>query len=287
MKTHFSLSASLAISLALVGCGEPASSADGSGGQAGSSTGGLGTGGSGAGGSSTAGSSTGGGATSWPEGDQRAYTIDVGGTQRKYIVTIPADYDPNHPYRLVLTWHGRGGTAEQIASGFGGSGYYGLAGRIGDSTILVSGQGLGTDSDPEDTGYCIDQDRIFSTGMSYGGIMSITIGCQMSDVFRGIAPIAGALFGGPGGSCAPGPIAVWQTHGSADDVVMIDGGERARDAFLAGNHCGTTTQAVSPEPCVSYEGCDDGFPVVWCVHDGGHTIPSFSSDAIAAFFGRF
>jgi poly(3-hydroxybutyrate) depolymerase len=47
---------------------------------------------------------------------------------------------------------------------------------------------------------CIDQSRIFATGFSYGGMISNLIGCQMSDVFRAVAPMAGMfnVYGMPG-----------------------------------------------------------------------------------------
>jgi poly(3-hydroxybutyrate) depolymerase len=121
--------------------------------------------------------------------------------------------------------------------------------------------------------------------MSYGGIMSNNIGCQMGDVFRAIAPIAGSLFGRT--SCVNHPVAAWMTHGTADMDVAISGAEAARDAFRTANHCTTTTMPTEPSPCVTYQGCDAGYPVVWCVHDGGHTIPAFSAEAIANFFRQF
>lgn len=264
------------------------------------------TGGSGP--SSTDPSSTGCGQSSWPEGDQ-TYTLDVDGTQREFIVALPDGYDPNTPYRLAFGFHGRTGTASQIAGGFGG-GFYGLQSRIGDSTILVAPQGLGTAEDPADTGwpntggrdiafveamltwldenYCVDSSRIFATGMSYGGIMSNTIACQLGSVFRGVAPIAGAIFGG-GSSCLDEPLAVWMTHGTADMDVEISGAEAALELYLAHNHCDTNAEpvAVEPDPCVAYQGCDSGYPVHWCVHDGGHIIPDFSQQAIADFFEQF
>jgi len=250
------------------------------------------------------------GAATYPESDQ-TYTIDVDGVTREYIVSLPASYDPNTPYKLVFAWHGRTGTAEQIAGRAFGGAFYGLKAdeRGGDSTIFVAGQGLGTDEDPEDTGwpntdgrdvafvramlewlsdsYCIDPQRIFSIGMSYGGIMSNTLGCEMGDTFRAIAPIASAYFNFGGGSDCVGPVATWLTHGTADDVLPIENGEEARDLWLAQNHCDTTTTPVEPSPCVQYEGCDDGYPVHWCVHDEGHIVPDFSADAAWSFFSKF
>ena len=282
-------------------------------------TGGMSTGGTstGGGGAATAGSGGSGGAvptmgcnaSTWPE--EETQTLSVDGVDREFILALPEDYDPTHAYRLAFAFHGRTGTAEQIAGGFGQGGYYGMKTRLGDSTILIAPQGLGTDDDPEDTGwpnddgrdiefvramiswlsanYCIDQSRIFTTGFSYGGIMSNTIGCQMPDVFRAIAPIAGALFG-RGGSCEePPPIAAWMAHGTEDDQVDFAQGEAARDTFIAKNGCDASVDPVpvEPEGCVEYQGCEPGYPVVWCEHGGTHMIPSFSQDGISDFFDRF
>jgi hypothetical protein len=62
----------------------------------------------------------------------------------------------------------------------------------------------------------------------------------------------------------------------------------ARDQFLADYHCGTTMEPVDQSPCVSYDGCDSGYPVVWCLVDGeAHAIPSFAASGIANFFSQF
>jgi len=258
---------------------------------------------------------TGCGAATWPPGDgTTVQSMDVEGTAREYIVQIPTAYDPNRPYRLVFAWHGRTGTAGQVARNF-----YGLENPLGDSTIFVSGQGLGTETDPADTGwpntngqdialvrallaslsssYCIDQNRIMSVGMSYGGIMSYHIACNMPDVFRAIAPIAGAAFGGRSQTCGTNTIAVWGAHGTADETVTYTSGESARDAYVTRNHCQTTTAPLATSPCpasgsdgcscVQYQGCDSGYPVVWCSHSGGHTIPQWSGPGISAFFQQF
>jgi len=138
-----------------------------------------------------------------------------------------------------------------------------------------------------ESNFCVDPTRIMSTGFSYGGIMSDTIGCQMPDVFRALGVMSGSLFSS-GSSCKSHPIAAWITHGDADPTVDISGDETARDRFLADNHCGTTSTAVTPSPCLSYDNCDNGYPVVWCPVAGeGHTIPSFAASGIANFFAQF
>ncbi len=100
------------------------------------------------------------------------------------------------------------------------------------------------------------------------GMMSFAVGCEMSNVFRAIAPMSGALYSDP--SCpGTGPhVAMWGSHGTSDTVVPIDNGRAARDKILQQNHCGTTTTPVDPSPCVKYDGCDAGYDVTWCEWDG-------------------
>jgi poly(3-hydroxybutyrate) depolymerase len=241
--------------------------------------------------------STGCGAATWPASGN--FNIDVAGTQRQYIVKVPANYDTNRPYRLIMTWHGLGGTAAQVAGGRGPyGGYYGLDALAGGTAIFVSGQGLGPDGGagwPNTGGqdvaftralvdwlrksYCVDNARIFSVGMSYGGIMSNTLGCSMGDTFRAITPQSGS---GPRGTCV-GQVAVWISHGNADETVAFTQGTASRDFWLKANHCGTTTTPANPSPCVSYEGCDPGKPVTWCEFDGGHVIQNWAPQGIWNF----
>jgi polyhydroxybutyrate depolymerase len=229
--------------------------------------------------------------------------IDVDGTAREYIVALPQSYDASKPYRLVFAWHGLGGTAASIARS-----WYGLSRRAENSTIFVAGQGLATSGNggagwPNTggrdvafvqklyellrTNYCVDETRVFSTGMSYGGIMSNTLGCSMGDVFRAIAPMAGS---GPlsfrGGACKGQP-AVWLTHGNTDTVVSFASGQASRDHWVKSNHCDMQTMPTAPAGCLAYQGCDEGRPVHWCEFAGGHTVPPFASEAIWNFFAQF
>jgi polyhydroxybutyrate depolymerase len=91
-----------------------------------------------------------------------------------------------------------------------------------------------------------------------------------------------------GGSCNPAhPVAVWQSNGDSDGTVTPTSAASARDYFVKANGCSSTTHAVDPSPCVTYDGCKDGYPVTWCLFSGGHAMPSFGPDAIAAFFKTF
>ncbi len=244
------------------------------------------------------------GAMTWPDSDR--YTIESSGMQREYVLDIPDGYDPNQPYRLFLTWHWRGGNANDVVNGAGNASrgaYYGLKERSEGTAIFVSPEGLvdngvtgwanpgGRDIqflkdmlDQLNSELCIDQDRIFSTGFSYGGMMSLSVGCSMGGVVRAIAPMAGAIFSG----CEGGdlPVAFWGSHAPGDSVVDIDLGRAGRDEFLSRNGCGQESTPVE-NGCESYEGCETGYPVVWCEFSGDHFTPDYAPDATWEFFSQF
>ncbi len=228
-------------------------------------------------------------------------TISVDGTEREYILNIPDGYDSSQPYKLVFGLHWRGGQASDVTQGTIGLGnYYGLESLAQGSAIFVSPNGIdngwantgGRDSafiralvDLFEGELCIDMDRIFSVGFSFGGMMSFSIACDMGDIFRAIAPLSGALYSGCGNGTEP--IAMWGAHGLSDDVVPIDDGRGGLAAVLERNHCGEQTMPVDPSPCVTYQGCDEGYPVTWCEFDGGHSPQGWQSQPIWDFFSQF
>ncbi|WP_084645525.1 cellulose binding domain-containing protein [Marinimicrobium agarilyticum] len=238
------------------------------------------------------------GCGSAPDLSAGRHSINVGGLNREYIIDIPNGYDMNNPYRLVFGWHWRGGSAGNVAN----DSYYGLKNEANGTAIFVApdrapGENGWTNTNGRDMDFlremldefrnslCIDESRIFSAGWSYGGMMSFAVGREMADTFRAIAPASGALW-------TPyedngGPIAAWISHGTNDSVVGYDAGVTARDLFVSANNCSNNTVPTQPSPCVEYQGCDAGHPVVWCSFNGGHTTPSFYSSAVWDFFSRF
>jgi poly(3-hydroxybutyrate) depolymerase len=223
------------------------------------------------------------------------FTIDVAGSPRDYILALPEGYDATRPYRLVFTWHPGGGTAQQAANN-----YYGLQRLAEGSAIFVSPEGI--DNGWANTGgrdiafldamlerfqsdLCIDQTRVFSTGFSYGGMMSFAIACGRADVFRAIAPMSGALYSG----CADGdtPIAMLAFHGTTDTVVPIANGIRARDEIAERNGCQPAATAVESDGCLSFQGCSEGHSATWCEFDGGHMPAPQSAAKIWDFFSQF
>lgn len=267
-------------------------------------------------GGTTAGTPSSGCGTGAPEGGR--FDIDVDGLTREYILRVPDNYDPDRAYPLVFAWHPWGGSAEQTAgNGFGG-GYYGLASAAGDQTILVSpegidfgGNGLGWENpNGRDENFmramltrfeeemCVDEGRVFSTGFSFGGMMSFALGCDAADVIRAVAPQAGNT-SVSGCSNSDLPVALMGFHGTEDTVVDIDGGRTGRDKILARNGCSQTSTPIDggwcdvagdnyqPCTCVSYDGCMDGYPVIWCEFTGPHTPAPNAGQTLWDFFSQF
>jgi len=296
--------------------------ASGRGGGAGrGATGGAMAGSSGHTGGSAGGGTSGGGGASPSAGcgmsapASMRYTIDVSGMSREYILSVPSNYDPSHPYVLIFAWHPWGGSAQQTA-GTGNSGYYGLKGSSNNQAILVApegldfgGNGLGWgNTNGQDIAFlqamlalfksemCIDQNRIFSAGFSFGGMMSNAVGC--AGLARAIAPMAG---NSTVSGCVSGtkPVAYMGFHGTHDSVVDISGGRTARDVFVKRNGCSSTTVPSSPSwcdglatnyqpcTCVDYQGCMPGYPVTWCEYNADHQAAPNSGPTLWNFFTQF
>ena len=222
-------------------------------------------------------------------------SITVGSKTREYILALPANYDQNHPYKLIFGWHPWGGSAQQVASG----GYFGLKNQSGNEAIFVAGEG----QDYQDRGLgwgnvggedfdfaqamlerfrselCIDENRIFSTGFSFGAMFSFSLGCQADSMMRAIMPMAGNTTTS-GGCASGGPVAVMSFIGVDDS--LLSGHRQAVQTYAKRNGCTTTTEPAQPtwcdglaqnyQPCtcVSYQGCQAGYPVVECEYKAGH-----------------
>lgn len=217
-----------------------------------------------------------------------AGSLTVNGAARTYQLVVPAG-DPRTARALVLVFHGKGGD---------GLGYRNWIGKqieaaARDEAVFVYPDGVDDgkgwpNQDGKDVAFvdallaklatevCYDQKRVFATGFSYGGYMSNTLGCARGTAIRAIAPVAG---GGPWGTCT-GPVAAWIAHGLNDTPAT---GEASRDRWLKENGCGAGSHAITPSPCVAYDGCGSD-PVIWCAFDGEHTVPSFAPAAIWSFF---
>jgi len=95
---------------------------------------------------------------------------------------------------------------------------------------------------------CVDTSRVYATGLSYGAIMSSTIGCVMTDRFAAIAPVDGLTL--PEGCDPERPIPVLTFHGTKDPILLFNGGV----ANLGGILGGEEERTEPPEADLNGEG---------------------------------
>jgi poly(3-hydroxybutyrate) depolymerase len=277
------------------------------GGAAGTGTGGAA--GSGAGGSGTPGMSAGCGkspgiASSMYNTGTRI-PITAANMQRRYILNVPKNYDSSKAYRLVIAFHQRDGNDVQMYN----NGYYHLLNLdTNNTTIFVAPNGqkngspctvtTGSDSmcgwpNPNNSdfaladavvaqvedNFCVDTNRIFANGWSFGGAMSYETACARPlgatpGYIRAIAVYSGSAMITQGPCPPTKPVAYYASHGTSDNVLDYDGGVTMAQNFAKVNGCTWTTPTKvtsGNHVCTSMTGCTTGYPVEFCSFNGGHT----------------
>ncbi len=221
-------------------------------------------------------------------------TIMSGGTQREYIIDVPAGYDPEKPYRLFYASHGLGGAAEHVADWWN---YFGLktqAERANEPAIFIAPQAIGSWNESDHALFdditdlakenlCVDTTRVFVTGMSFGGMITYSLSTNHQDSFRAGVALAPANFNIwlPNPKLTD-PIPWMQTTGMGDTTTPWDQGNNRGSKYIAlekarDNGCTVPDDIDTWQPgdptrhqCVDMEGCDEGYPVRVCTFDGGH-----------------
>jgi polyhydroxybutyrate depolymerase len=166
-------------------------------------------------------------------------SINHGGLTRDYILYVPASYTAGNDAPLVFNFHGYTSNAMQqlfyssfntVADAEGFIVVY-PEGTLDNSGITHWNVGWGG-STVDDIGftsalidslsaeYSINQDRVYSTGMSNGGFMSYQLACELSDRIAAIASVTGSMNLGWFNSCNPNhPTPVMEIHGTLDPTV--------------------------------------------------------------------
>ncbi|QJD58055.1 hypothetical protein HG264_03600 [Pseudomonas sp. gcc21] len=238
-----------------------------------------------------------------------ARTISVAGIDRQYILDLPTGYDASKAYPLVFSFHGRGREAGEYRDSNS------LKETVGDAVILVHPQGVPDPSAPVEPGRdswertgdrdiaffdaihneltseaCVDEDRVFTTGMSMGGFFAARLACERGDVVRAFASAAAGPPLKSATECV-GRAAAWTAHDPQDELIdYTTDGLALRDYWLDANVCGEETRQLS-DGCVEYTNCDAGYPARWCQYSQAdkpysnhHEWPSFAPRAAADFF---
>ncbi len=157
-------------------------------------------------------------------------TMTVDGNARKYVVYVPADYDPGKKWPMIMFLHGMGERGQdgllQSEVGIGrairrqASLYPCIVVMPqcpGDKTWLDALNHVDVAMEQTLKEYAIDTSRLYLTGLSMGGYGSWTYGAMHNDLFAAIVPICG------GGKTTDAPalakVPIWAFHGGADSVV--------------------------------------------------------------------
>lgn len=256
-------------------------------------------------------------------------TVGVDGRDRRYVVEFPErSAAAAGPRPAVIVFHGAGGTAERVrgytdmrlseegwvevypdaVGGLWSDGRASLAGgalRRGNDIGFV--RAMVADLVAEGR---VDPDRIFFTGPSNGGAMTMLVLCQAPELAAGAAVHIMTL---PVGlDCPPGPpVPLMFVLGTNDPLVPYGGGViriRGRDrggvrsadetlAFWAGrNRCGAAAERplADRDPddgtrvrLVEHRGCAAPL-LAFIVDGGGHSWPGATSlpPLVGRFLGR-
>jgi len=262
-------------------------------------------------------------------GTRTEVVFNSSGIERVYVVYIPSTLSPNQPAPLVFSFHGRGSTSRQqellcFFSVLAEEHQFIAVYPEGIDKTFNAGELCCGSGEVDDVQYTLDmiedinnnhhpvnRSRIYSTGMSNGGYMSVRLGCELSHVFAAIANVAGASpWSDFLANClASRPIPYLHFHGDADTTVVYSSAERVVDGFLTINGCNKNTNVMTynygDSSCVAYT--QDCYPhggsglnnVTFCTTVGGRhawpgnpvyqggTLDLQASPHIIDFFLRF
>lgn len=212
--------------------------------------------------------------------------IDKASDKFGFILVIPAGTGPI-PGRL-LTWNGG-----KWPAGKGGFGFESCCGYAAKNNINDVGFITKMIEEAKEN-FNVDENRIYATGISNGGIMSYRLACEIADKIAAIAPVAPPAVPM---NCAPSkPVPVMHIHGTLDPCAPYDGGtgggclgsekyemQSAKEMVSVWkniNKCSDDSTIVYQKQdatCISYNKCEGNSEVTFCtIEGGGHTWPSGS-----------
>ncbi len=168
-----------------------------------------------------------------------------------YTLFVPASYDPERSWPLVLGLHGGGPDGKDgkdvVGSGRSAMNFYAQgAARAGYIVVCPDAVQAPWNARPNDSfvmtvleevqlSYNIDLNRVYLTGHSMGGFGAWHFGSKYPHLFAVVAPMAGGGFRGLGPfekTMTP----VYLHHGADDPVVGVQGDRQAAEAMRRAEH---------------------------------------------------
>ena len=227
-------------------------------------------------------------------------SINHGGLERDYTLYIPASYSAGTEVPLLFNFHVYTSNATIQM-------FYGDFRAIADTEgfIIVHPEGTVDNngkshwnvgwggSTVDDIGftealmneligtYSIDNNRIYSTGMSNGGFMSYQLACELSDRIAAIASVTGTMNMGWFTSCNPNrPIPVMEIHGTADSTVSYAASwytesiTDVMDFWVNFNNCNSSSIVTAVPNTSTTDGCAAEHQL-WENGDNGATVEHY------------
>jgi polyhydroxybutyrate depolymerase len=233
-------------------------------------------------------------------------TIDVAGSERQFILDVPDGVRPRNPVPLMFDFHGFGHSGSGV---WKVSRFKEIAAQESFLTVYPTGlpitirlrgreqtgpgwqmNATGTNRDVAFTRamletiervYCVDRNRIYSTGFSNGAFFSTLLGCTMADRFAAVAPVSGGPLRDP---CTPArAVPVLIHHGRRDDLIPLEMAHALRDQWLAANGCVGEPTDGAVAGCDVFS-CRRDSVVGYCEGDFAHTWPVEATERIWQFF---
>lgn len=157
--------------------------------------------------------------------------------------------------------------------------------------------------------YSIDPRRVYATGISNGGMMSLRLAVELSDRIAAVGAVAASMAAMPDCGEPVGPVAILLMNGTEDELVPYDGGPVLSRRNPRGTVVSTDSTVAfwgdflqtDPEPAVreledldaednstvteiSWTGGREGTEVVlFRIDGGGHTEPSISQQRASLY----
>ncbi len=237
--------------------------------------------------------------------------IAVGDQRREFILDVPTNVAPGTPVPLLFDFHGFGHSGAGV---WKVSDFKVLAEQHGFITVYPTGLPVtlklrgqvqtrpgwqmhsGADNrdlaftramlDAIERDYCVDLNRVFTTGFSNGAFFSTLLGCEMSERFAAVAPVGG---GALRADCRPRrPLPVLIQHGTRDELIPIEWARAGRDQWLSANGCepSSSTATDGAPACVRHDQCTGKAVVVYCEEEYSHHWPAQAADRIWRFFSE-
>lgn len=165
-------------------------------------------------------------------------TLAVGDVERRYLLTVPNAHDGDAPLPVVFDFHGLMEGAEIHARM---TEYSSSAEEEGFVVVFPHGTGervqwnVSPDASANDDltyfdavvdeigdTLCVDESRIYATGLSNGAMFTSLMLCERAEVLAAAAPVAGLT---DIEGCAPSrAVPIVAFHGTDDPILLFNGG---------------------------------------------------------------